>query len=53
MNAPEFPKVIYEATADSKIVVVNVGAQDLVSGEHMYGPLQGGEPTSIIGFCIT
>lgn len=49
-DAPEFPKVIFEATATSKIVIVDVGAQDLVSEEHMYAPLQRAGATYVVGF---
>jgi len=50
MDAPEFPKEIFEASAGSKIVIVDVGAQDLVSEEHMYAPLQRAGSTSVVGF---
>lgn len=49
-DVPEFPKAIFEATATSKIVIVDVGAQDLVSEEHMYRPLQRAGATYVVGF---
>jgi FkbM family methyltransferase len=49
-DAPEFPKTIFEATANSKIMIVDVGAQDLVSEEHVYTPLQRAGATSVVGF---
>lgn len=49
-DAPKFPKSIFAATAASKIVIVDVGAQDLVSEEHMYAPLQRAGATHVVGF---
>ena len=49
-DVPEFPKSIFESTATSKIAIIDVGAQDLVSEEHIYAPLQRAGATSIIGF---
>ncbi len=49
-DAPEFPKAIFEATATSKIAIVDVGAQVLVSEEHAYAPLQRAGVTSVVGF---
>jgi FkbM family methyltransferase len=49
-DVPKFPKLIFEAAAASKIAIVDVGAQDLVSEEHMYAPLQRAGATSVIGF---
>lgn len=49
-EAPAFPRAIFEATQTSKITIVDVGAQDLVSEEHMYAPLQRAGVTSVVGF---
>jgi FkbM family methyltransferase len=49
-DAPAFPKAIFEATATSSIAIVDVGAQDLVSEEHIYAPLQCAGATSVVGF---
>lgn len=46
----EFPKVIFEAAEASKITIVDVGAQDLTSEEHVYAPLQRAGAASVIGF---
>lgn len=49
-NMPEFPKAIFHAAASSKIRIVDVGAQDLVSEDHIYAPLQLAGETDVIGF---
>lgn len=49
-DAPAFPRAIFEATQTSKIAIVDVGAQDLASEEHIYAPLQRAGATSVVGF---
>ncbi|QBR71734.1 hypothetical protein CU048_11110 [Beijerinckiaceae bacterium] len=49
-DTPAFPKAVFEPTETSKIAIVDVGAQDLVSEEHMYTPLQRAGATSVVGF---
>jgi FkbM family methyltransferase len=49
-DIPEFPKSIFQAGATSDITIVDVGAQDLVSEEHIYAPLQSVGGTKVIGF---
>ncbi len=46
----EFPKTVFEATDGSKIIIVDIGAQDLVSEDHVYSPLQRAGQTYVIGF---
>jgi FkbM family methyltransferase len=45
-----FPTAIYRAVPGHEIVIVDVGAQDLVSEDHIYAPLQAAGATTIIGF---
>jgi FkbM family methyltransferase len=49
-HAPEFPRAILDPAVASKITIIDVGAQDLVSEEHIYAPLQRAGATLVIGF---
>jgi FkbM family methyltransferase len=50
LDMPEFPKAIFCPDVRSKIKIIDVGAQDLVSEDHIYAPLQRAGATDIVGF---
>lgn len=49
-DVPAFPATIFRADAATTITIIDVGAQDLVSEDHIYAPLQAAGATTIIGF---
>jgi len=49
-NYPAFPKAVLETEAPLCISIVDVGAQNLRSEDHIYAPLQRAGAAKIIGF---